>query len=99
MITRIYRNKGDALYRHLPGSLTDFSDGRVIARASKWSSSKADLKGKRRVVERIHGGFYRFKGQDSVFPDKPDVNRYEFFEPNTIQLELFPLTIRFYDPE
>lgn len=90
---RILRNKGDALYRYLPGSLTDFADGKVIAKVSKWSSARLDVPGKRRVVERVHLQLSKFRGRDPVFPSAPQVERYNFFEPNTIELELFPLTL------
>ncbi len=93
MVYRIFRNTGDALYRYLPGSVTDFADGRVIARASKWSSERASVPGRRRIVERIQFELSRFGGRDPAFPDSGHIDRYEFFEPNTIELQFFPLTI------
>jgi hypothetical protein len=90
---RIFRNTGDALYRYLPGSVTDFADGRVIARSSKWSSERASVPGRRRIVERIQFELSRFRGRDPAFPDSTHADRYEFFEPNTIELQFFPLTI------
>jgi hypothetical protein len=102
----IFRGRGQVIYRYLPGSLIDFPNANAIARVSKWSSARATVRGEKRILEKIYGHFSRYGlGVDKTFPPKPDtpylpqnlINRFAFFEPNTIELELYPLTIYFRD--
>jgi hypothetical protein len=101
----IFRGRGQVIYRYLPGCLIDFPNANAIARVSKWSSSRAAVRGERRILEKIYSLFSRYGlDVDKTFPktDTPYlsqtvINRFAFFEPNTIELELFPLTIYFRD--
>ena len=87
------RSKSDAIFRHLPGSVADFYGGRLIARVAKWTSRPIDIPGKRRVIERIHMSLGRFREIDPAFPSSPRADRYMFYEPNLVEIELFPLTL------
>lgn len=91
--TTIYRSRGQVIYRFLPGCLVDFLDGTLVARVSKWNSSRLTLPGGRRLLEKVYSLFPRYLGIDHSFPENPDLDRFAFFEPNTIELELFPLTV------
>ncbi|MCJ7768135.1 hypothetical protein MUP79_07070 [Candidatus Bathyarchaeota archaeon] len=101
-----FRGRGQVIYRFLPGCLIDVPNANAIARVSKWSSARTNAPGEKRILEKIYSQFGRYGlGVDKTFPPKPNtpylphnlVNRFAFFEPNTIELELYPLTVYFRD--
>ncbi len=86
------RGKGQVLYRYLPGMFVDYNKGRCITIVSGWDSREVSDIAKKRVLQKIHRNFPRFKNTFG-FHISEDVDSYEIMTPREIEVEVFPLTL------
>jgi hypothetical protein len=101
MVNAMHRSSAQALFKYLPECVIEGGGGITVTKVKRWKGLPYIPSGMARILEEIKnvarpvalGGAYL--DVDRRFPDVYLEKNFEFYKPDYIELELFPLT--FYD--